>query len=245
MPGASKFMYLVDMIKALKILFFLASFFLILLILLAFTPVPFHAFYNLGTSQASILKKPDYIILLGGSGMPSENNLIRLYYATRLAEYCPESRIIIALPGDTANPESSVNLMRREMILRGCDSSRISLEPTGKNTRAQAIQIRKMTDTNPSSTYYVVVTSPEHLYRAVLTLRKSGLYLVGGVPAFENPNESEIRFDDLALGGKNKFLPKIGDNLTVRYNFWTQLHYEIMVIREYLAIAWYGIKGWI
>jgi uncharacterized SAM-binding protein YcdF (DUF218 family) len=90
----------------------------------------------------------------------------------------------------------------------------------------------------------LIITSPEHLYRAVLTFRKAGFLLVDGAPAFETAIESELSFDDRLLGGK-RWLPPIGKNITARYQFWTQLHYEQLVIREWLAIIYYKLNGWI
>ena len=142
--------------------------------------------------------------------------------------------------------------MKEELILRGISAKRISFESLGTNTRAQAINIFKgISNIAPSpkgegvgGRGILIVTSPEHLYRAVLTFRKAGFRMVEGLPAFETAIESELSFDDNLLGGK-KWLPAIGKNITLRYQFWSQLHYEELVIREWLAIAFYKLNGWI
>jgi hypothetical protein len=64
------------------------------------------------------------------------------------------------------------------------------------------------------------------------------------LPAFENTIESDLSFDDSSLGGK-KWIPGIGKNLTVRYEFWRQMRYEELILREWMAIVYYKVKGWI
>jgi uncharacterized SAM-binding protein YcdF (DUF218 family) len=153
-----------------------------------------------------------------------------------------QSKIIIALPGDTVDSLSSVCQMKEELVLRGIASNRILFESQGTNTRAQALNIASLRVTRIAS--LLIVTSPEHLYRAVLSFRKAGFIKVDGVPAFETAIESELSFNDRLLGGK-KWLPSIGKNITIRYQFWTQLHYEQMILREWLAIVFYKLSGWI
>ena len=228
-----------------KWIFITISVLLLVLFCLSFTPVPFWAHYTLGTSKEGVKHRPDYIILLGGSGMPSQSNLIRAYYAARLSKYAPSAKVIIALPGNLRKPESSINLMKKELILHGVDSTLIMFEPLGRNTRAQAMNIMHIPGILGKDKYSVIVTSPEHLYRAWRVFKKAGLDSLGGVPAFDNPNESDITFEDSLLGGRKGLIPGIGSNLTVRYNFWTQLNYEVLVLREYAAIAYYRVKGWI
>ena len=245
------------------ILFFFGCLFLILFIF-CLTSAPFWTWYNLSTKHAGIHRVPEVIVVLGGGGMPSESGLMRTWYAAQLGNHFSRSKIIIALPGDTADSLSSVYQMKEELILRGMSGNRISFESLGTNTRAQALNIFKRISNidqrvlkyeypdklhNSSSIKHpassiLIITSPEHLYRAVRTFRKAGFLLVDGAPAFETAIESELSFDDRLLGGK-RWLPPIGKNITVRYQFWTQLHYEQLVIREWLAIVYYKLNGWI
>ena len=223
------------------ILFFFGCLFLILFIF-CLTSAPFWTWYNMSTKHAGIHRPPEFIVVLGGGGMPSESGLMRTWYAARLGNHFFRSKIIIALPGDTVDSLSSVYQMKEELILRGISGKRISFESHGTNTRAQALNIASSRVTRNAS--LLIVTSPEHLYRAVLSFRKAGFLLVDGLPAFETAIESELSFDDRLLGGK-KWLPAIGKNITVRYQFWTQLHYEQLIIREWLAIVYYKLNGWI
>jgi uncharacterized SAM-binding protein YcdF (DUF218 family) len=232
------------------------------MIILAFTSAPFWIWYNFSVKYSGINRPPEYIVVLGGGGMPSETGLIRTWYAAKIANYFSRAGIIISLPGDTTDSLSSVNQMKKEIILRGINQTRIILEPKGTNTRAQALQVKKLIDglkeitnyelriTNPPSYPHtllpsiLIVTSPEHLTRAVLTFKKVGFINVEGVPAFETAIESNITFNDRMLGGR-EWIPGVGENIALRYQFWSQLRYEELMIREYLAIVYYKLKGWI
>jgi uncharacterized SAM-binding protein YcdF (DUF218 family) len=136
--------------------------------------------------------------------------------------------------------------MKKELVLRGVDARRISFEAVGTDTRAQAMnQVRNVKcEMQGKGCSILIITSPEHLYRAVLTFKKAGFARVDGMPAFETTIESELAFDDRLLGGKI-WMPSIGNNITLRYQFWTQLRYEQLIIREWLAIGYYWLNGWI
>jgi uncharacterized SAM-binding protein YcdF (DUF218 family) len=213
------------------------------LIILAFTSAPFWTWYALSTKKAGIHRPPQYIILLGGGGMPSESGLIRCWYAAKAANYFTRSKIIIALPGDTTDRNSSVNQMKKDLVIRGIDPGRIQLETEGTNTRAQALNVFHSSLVTRHSSL-LIVTSPEHLCRAVLTFEKAGFARVDGLPAFETAIESDLSFSARKLGGR-RLIPDVGENIALRYQFWTQLHYESLIIHEWLAIAYYRIQGWI
>jgi uncharacterized SAM-binding protein YcdF (DUF218 family) len=221
----------------------------LLITILAFTSAPFWIWYNMSVRNSGIHRPPEYVILLGGGGMPSESGLIRCWYTAGVANYFQHSGVIIALPGDTGDSLSSVNGMKRELILRGISPERILTEDSGTNTRSQALNIFRRigeltSDPDPRFRSLLIVTSPEHLNRAVLTFRKAGFMKVDGLPAFESAIESDITFDAGKLGGR-KMIPDIGKNLTLRYQFWTQLHYEELIFRELFALGYYKVKGWI
>jgi uncharacterized SAM-binding protein YcdF (DUF218 family) len=225
------------------------------MLFLAFTSAPFWTWYRFSTKFSGINRPPDYIVVLGGGGMPSESGLIRCWYAAKVAGRFPKARIIIALPGDTTDSLSSIRLMKNELVLRGISQGRISFENHGTNTRAQALNINKkianyeLRIANNSSIVncqlsILIVTSPEHLTRAVMTFKKEGFLKVDGFPAFEEAIEGDITFSGKILGGR-KWIPDIGGNLAVRYQFWTQMNYEFLLLRELFAMGYYRLKGWI
>lgn len=229
--------------KLFKYFIFIAGIIAIIAIILSFTSLPFWGYYWLGTSALTEECSPDHIIVMGGSAMPGKSGLMRTFYAAEIAEKYPEVNIIIALPGDIKDDKSSLNLMKKELVIRNIPSHRIAFENIGKNTRFQVLEIKKIIPDN--QTHIIIVTSPEHMRRAILAFKKVGYQNVGGLPAFEDVHDFDLVFEDKDLGGKNKFLPEIGDNIKIRYQFWKHLEYEIIFTREIIALGYYKLKGWI
>lgn len=210
-----------------------------ILLVFSFTRVPFDIHWWLGTNSSKYYFKPDHIVFLGGSGMPSESNLIRIYYASALAERYPKAKVLIVHPID----DDVIDLMRDEMILRQIDSSRIQIEKKGANTREQALMIAKdfpeMLNQN-----IVLVTSPENMMRTMKVFWNAVFKHVGGEPAFENAMFVDLSYDHKKVGGK-KYTPDVSSNLALRYNFWNYLKLEITCLREFTALAYYKLNGWI
>jgi len=229
----------------LKYIVFSFGIFTLFLLLLSFSNLPFWLYYWLGTSNSEITQKPAFIILLSGSGMPSESGLIRTYFTAQLSESYPDAKIIIAMPDNQTSSTSAAGMIKNELIIKGIKNHNIYFEKSGTNTRSQALNISSFFKGSIIDSSVVIVTSPEHMYRAILTFRKAGFKKVGGYPTFENTIPADITFNDKKLGGRTVFIPKIGKNLTFRYQFWNHLKYELIVLREYAAISFYWIKGWI
>ncbi|MGB0368503.1 MAG: YdcF family protein, partial [Flavobacteriales bacterium] len=157
------------------------------MIALAFTDLPYLAYHQLGTSSESLKKNPETIVVFGGSGMPSPDGLIRTYYAAEAANKYKDASVIIALPfGEDSLDTYQLDLMANELVIRGIDNRRISYEPYGHNTHSQSVEIAEMLEGNIDLPT-LVITSPDHMYRAVRTLQKAGLKNVGGLPSFEKP----------------------------------------------------------
>lgn len=227
--------------RLLKFYLYFTSFCFTVYIILSFTTLPFWMYYYLGKSPKTLTEKPDYIVVMGGGGMPSETGLIRTYFAGKTSLKYPNAKMVIALPGDTSNINSSLYLMKKELISRGVDSSLIYFEPNGTNTRSQALNIKKMIKPTKN---ILVITSPEHLYRAVKSFIKVGLVHTAGNATFERAIESQLSFNDDELGG-NTAIPSVGKNTQLRYQFWHHMKLQIIVYREYMAIAYYKLKSWI
>jgi uncharacterized SAM-binding protein YcdF (DUF218 family) len=208
------------------------------LIVLSFTDVPYYAYYYLSLPQEKLERKPDLIVVLGGSGMPSPDGLIRTYYAAEAANRFKEAAVIIALPYNENDSLKQLKLMAHELILRGVDSLRIRYEPFGFNTHSQATNIAQRYKNEIQHVALLMVTSPEHMYRSVNTFRKAGFPMVAGLAAFERPPD-ETGINDKAPGSDTRV-----KNLSLRYNMWSYLNYEVLVLREYFAIIYYKLKGW-
>lgn len=218
-------------------IFYVSGAFFLIILILSFTDIPFYAYYRLASTDAELATKPDVIVILGGSGMPSPDGLIRSYYGASAANKNEDAKIIIALPY-SSQPDSLCQLkaMANELVLKGIDSLRIEYEPFGFNTRSQAINIGKMSGVHKSDVSLLIITSPQHMYRAIKTFQKVGFKHVGSLAAFERP-VGETNLENKKDRGSV--------SLALRYNMWSYLNYEIIVLREYAAIVYYKIKGWI
>jgi uncharacterized SAM-binding protein YcdF (DUF218 family) len=231
--------------KIIKVCLLTSGIFFLVIVLLSFTSLPFWGYYWLGTSKTKILGKPDYIILLGGGGMPSESSLMRAFFVYRAAVESPESRIVISIPGDPADSLSTARLVAAELISKGIAPERILYEQTATNTRSEAIQLQNFNQEKLLDKAILLVTSPEHMRRSVLVFRKAGFTKINALPTFENAIEASLFFDDDQLGGNKTLVPDIGAHTSVRYQFWNHLKYEILIAREMAALGYYKLRGWI
>src|SRR6185295_18663084 len=66
------------------------------LFILSFTSVPYYAYHDLSLPAETLKKKPDVIVVLGGSGMPSPDGLIRMYYTATAAHQYKQAAVITA-----------------------------------------------------------------------------------------------------------------------------------------------------
>ena len=211
--------------------------FLALLLVLACTRVPFDAHRWLGMAAGECETAPQVLVVLGGSGMPSGPELVRLYRAAEAAALWPEAQIIIIHPG----PPSAIEAMADELVLRGVLRSRISLLNEGNNTREQALLLKQRFPLDPS---VAVVTSPENMYRTVRTFQKGGFAHASGLPAWDHAMLHNFDYAHGTIGGK-AWVPDISGNPDLRYTFWNYLKLEITCLREYVAIAYYWMNDWI
>lgn len=225
-------------LRILKGLFCTLGILCFLLLLLSFTDIPFYAYEKLSLPGTHLKKDPDVIVVLGGSGMPSPDGLMRTYYAAEAANKYKQADVIIALPYNETDSLYQLHLMAKELILRGIDSIRIGYEPIGFNTRSQAVNIAARYEKRKSTLAVLIITSPEHMYRSVNTFKNAGFRSIAGVATFEKPvDEEKVKDKENAPDARVK-------SLDLRYNMWSYLHYELLVLREYCAIAYYRLKGW-
>ena len=210
--------------------------FLIVLIL-AFTDVPYWAYYHLGVCDNGLAVEPQVIVVLGGAGMPSPDGLQRTHFGSVAAGHFPNSLIYIALPSDPEDehPMQQPGLMAKEMVRKGVNAERIMFLHRGYNTRTQALELKEVI--REEETKLLIVTAPEHMFRAIRTFKRVGFKEIGALPTFEVPlSEDQILGSDDGLSVNHP---------TLRYNFWSYLQYEVRVLREYTAITYYWLMGWI
>jgi uncharacterized SAM-binding protein YcdF (DUF218 family) len=133
--------------------------------------------------------------------------------------------------------------MAEELIIRGVDSTRIIYENEGTNTRWEALNVKSRFYPG-SSQILMIVSCPSHIYRSIRTFRKAGFEQVGGFASFGRMNETDLEFDAQALGAEVG-MPDVGSSISLRYSLWSRLHIQLTVLREYVAIAYYWMMGWI
>ncbi len=210
-----------------------------IMLVLAFTSIPFDAHRSLGIAGGLCEGDAEVILVLSGSGMPSGPELMRCDVAARWASRSPNSQVLVVLPKDTA----LANAMVQELEVKGVQADRITLLMHGRNTREQAMDVAS---NFPGSLHRItaVVTAPENMYRSLLTFRKVGFTSVSGAPAFDHALFDDLNYTHRIIGGK-PYVPDVSSNTDLRYNFWNQLKLEVTCLREYAALAYYKMNGWI
>lgn len=211
----------------------------LLMLVLAFTRLPFDAHRWLGTAGGLCIQPPELILVLSGSGMPSGPELMRCDAAASWARVSPAAEVVLALPADTMLAAAMVH----ELGLKGVAPDRITLLMLGRNTREQALHASTAL---PQALHRQValVTAPEHMYRALLTFRKLGFTRIAGAPAFEHALFEDLRYAHGDIGGK-RYVPDVSGQLSLRYDVWNRLKLEITCLREWTALAYYSLNGWI
>lgn len=209
------------------------------LLVLAFTRIPFDAHRWLGTAGGLCDGVPEAIVVLGGSGMPSGPELMRCDLAAALGREHPSAKVVLLLPNDTLLAAAMVH----ELGLKGIVPERIALILHGRNTREQALDLQRM-EPRLSGMNVTLVTAPENMLRSLLTFRKAGFPHICGSPAFDNALFDDLRYAHARIGGK-AYVPDVSGNLDLRYDLWNRLKLEVSCLREYVALAYYGLNGWI
>lgn len=232
----------IQILKFIRIILMISGTFFILLLLLAVTTLPYRGYHWLGTSKSVLKWEPQVIIFMGGGGMPSESNLIRCWYVSRAWMNFPQSDIVIAMPGELDDSLSTPSLIAGELIARGVQKERLLFENQGRNTRSQALECKRIISQEKA---LLLVTSPENMRRTIMSFNKAGFTKVNALPAFENAAEASFRFEDDKLGGNKILIPDVGSSISLRYQLWNHLKYEIIIAREFIALGYYRIRGWI
>ncbi len=230
----------------LKRVLFTAGLFFFLILGFAFTTGPFYLYNWLGQSVSEYHFKPMHIIIMGGSGYPSESAMMRSYYAAKLAKQFPESDLYITQPAAdyVEMVKTDAYGIMTDLIERDIDSNRIFLEIKGKNTREEVLNIKTMRPQLLNEPC-VIVTSPEHMRRSILTFRKAGYKLLGGQSTFNESGPQQLEYHDKNLGGRNIPLPEVGKSIQLRYPCWNHLRYQVICYRELFALFWYKVRGWV
>ena len=210
----------------------------LLMVAIAFTRVPYDAHRWLGSATGTCSGPIDRIVVLGGSGMPSGPELLRLHRTAQLAAAHPSAGILIVHPGEPR----VVGEMIEELVTRGVSKERIEAINEGDNTREQALILARTAAS--AKQHMAIITAPENMYRTIRTFQRAGLTSVCAEPAWDHAMYHDFNYAHKAVGGK-AYVPDVSRNLSLRYTFWNYLKLEITCLREYVAIGYYRLNGWI
>ena len=150
---------------------------------------------------------------------------LRVLEAARLFELL-DGPWVIASGGVTEHDEAAAPesvALRRALIDAGVRPDRIVLESESKNTRDEAVLIKRMLDER-GLTDFVLVTSPLHMRRSLLAFEQQGMH---PIPS-PSPLTPECSSRDNPLMPSDRWL-MIGD----------------AVIYEWLARGYYWSRGWL
>ncbi|HPF92145.1 MAG TPA: YdcF family protein, partial [Flavobacteriales bacterium] len=159
----------------------------------------------LGRGAGECTGAPDAIVVLGGSGMPSGPELLRLHRAAALAHEAPKALVFVVQPDTGATMRQMVD----ELVLRGVADHRIIPIPFGENTREQALVIARIQASGWRR--IALVTAPENMYRSVRAFQKAGVKGVCGEAAWEQAMDHDFAYRHKAIGGK-AWAPDVSDN---------------------------------
>lgn len=214
-------------------------------LLLGFTSLPWRCYHWLGSDDFTLAAEPRYIVVLGGGGIPSESGLMRTYRAAEEARRFPGATVIIALPVEGDFASSGTGRMQAELVQRGIEPSRIQIESSGRNTREQALNVRRMLKEEPPDIPVLLVTSPEHLRRSLAAFRRAGFTGISGSPVYNESLDAPLAYEPEDLGGKARLPVHLASDSPLRYEYWNQLGYLGRSLRELAALAYYWARGWI
>ena len=211
----------------------------LLMWLLALTSLPGMAYGWLGRVSDPPAGPPELIVMMGGGGIPSESGLLRCYATAVQAHQHAKARVIVAMPYEPGEGPGRPSAVVQELMLRGVEKSRITQEGAGRHTREQALKVWALAGGDRKQPTVCVVSSPEHIRRSALAFRKAGFTKVAGAPAFSQHLQADQTLTEPTT------LPNPAHSVLLRYRMWDNLLLEIKVLREYTALLYYRVRGWI
>ena len=233
------------LVRGTRALLMLAGATAIALALLCFTPYPWRVYHWLSTDPENVQLEPEVIVVLGGGGIPSASGLMRTYCGAVAAHKYTNAMVVVALPAKGDIEDCATGRMEAEMVLRGVGRERLRVEAHGRNTREQAMKLATLEGVDPTRQRVLLVTSPEHVLRSLLSFRKAGFQHIASLAASEESVESDLLFDQASLQARRIPMPNVGRMPTLRYHIWNNLNYEARSARELVALVYYKLVGWI
>lgn len=208
------------------------------MLVLAFTRVPFEMQQWLGRSAGTCGQEVDAIAVFGGGGMPSAADLMRLDRAARIARHASDAEVYVL----HVNDPGTLAAMRNELVMKGVEPARIHVVAAGNNTREQVLWFARHVPEQREGRV-AVVSSPEHQHRAVHAMRRVGVMGACGAPAWDQALFIDLAYRQRDLGGR-RYMPDVGGTLALRYDVWNRITLQVSCLREALAILYYRLNGW-
>ncbi len=222
-----------------------------------FTPWPWRAYRRLGELPEPSSQPPTHILVMGGSGIPGPSGLMRTFYAAEAAGLHPDADVLVAMPLDANQSEASQAYLQ-EIQLRGVLPERLSILSGGRNTREQALRMLEHLGQDATNAVVLIVSDPSHIRRTAACLRKVGVPHLAAMPAhplsIEDPMIWRVREMQAqscsepvpgAPSAAQPLVPDVGSSLVLRYSLWNNLAYSHDSFREYCALLYYRLLGWI
>lgn len=178
-------------------------------------------------SSAEYSPSCDYIVLLPAGPVPNSATLARAYKTAEEYARNPSAKVIISHKMETRYIGSTLWTITVELTLRGVPREAILLEKRARSTNEHAKYIKEGNLGDYRKDSYLLVTSPSHIKRSVMTFRAAGFQRIYGASS-----TTESGWEDL------------GQGLFLRYQIWDRMVAQILVIRELAAITFYKLRGW-
>jgi uncharacterized SAM-binding protein YcdF (DUF218 family) len=223
----------------------LAGWIFIFVMLSALLGLPWKVYGWLARDIGEFEGAPDIIVMMGGGGIPSESGLMRTWQTAREAARFPRARVLIAHPFEEGESDSNPNPIVKELVMRGVSETRILREGKGRHTREQADRVRELLDGMEDRVRLLIITSPEHMRRSLLSFKKAGFPHVRGRAVMPQPIEANLEYGSEPDTKKPSMESLVGHSLMLRYRIWDNLGLTVRVARELAALAYYRAKGWI
>ena len=138
-------------------------------------------------------------------------------------------------PSDPDDSVSQLSMFLDELLLRGVSLDRTTSEQGGGNTHEQATAISE----EYGEKRILLITAPRTCisFRCKRFVTLDAFRLKAWLPM-------NSRYPSLIYLVSNSDYLDVS-NVQMRYNLWSYLIYEIRAAREYAAITYYWLRGWI
>lgn len=203
---------------------------------LALTDLPYRAYQQLKSIEVgSSASQVRAIVVFSGVGMPSGEGLMQLRSVQQLHASMPSAQVWVFSPTRDSIATDQLKRYQEELSRLGVSDSLVTLISSGNNTRTQSQDLAAIIGEEGGS--IALVTVPIQQYRARRACQRLGIKVVGFGYMEDQPLPNEVLTDSKGLVGRLSIL--------LRYKWWSYLQLEIKVMREYTAIAYYWLRGWI